>query len=93
MCADLPWRKRSSLLKKEDYGKYDYIIGMDDSNIRDMKRILGGDPEKKIYKLLSFADDPGDVADPHYTENFDVCYDDIMRGLGGFLEHCKKNNL
>lgn len=90
MCADLPWRKRSSLLKKEDYGKYDYIIGMDDSNIRDMKRILGGDPEKKIYKLLSFADDPGDVADPYYTENFDVCYDDIMRGLGGFLEHCKK---
>ena len=85
-----PGRKRSSLLKKEDYGKYDYIIGMDDSNIRDMKRILGGDPEKKIYKLLSFADDPGDVADPYYTENFDICYDDIMRGLGGFLEHCKK---
>ena len=54
--------KTAVQLKKLDYGKYDYLIGMDTWNIRNMQRMLGGDPEGKIYKLLSFADSDRDVA-------------------------------
>lgn len=74
-------------LKREDYVKYDYLIGMDSANIRNMERICGGDPEGKIYRMLSFAGVNRDVADPWYTGNFDVTYDDIMQGLQGFLAY------
>lgn len=74
-------------LKREDYAKYDYLIGMDSANIRNMERICGGDPEGKIYRMLSFAGVNRDVADPWYTGNFDVTYDDIMQGLQGFLAY------
>ena len=72
-------------LKKADYEKYDYIIGMDDYNIRAILRITGGDPDNKVYKLLDFADG-GSIADPWYTGNFDETYDDVMRGCTGLLE-------
>ena len=74
-------------LKKKDYREYDYLIGMDDWNIRNMLRILGGDPEHKVYKLLDFSDNPRDIADPWYTGNFDRTYDDIMEGCEGFLKY------
>ncbi len=32
-------------------------IGMDQANIRNITQIAGGDPEKKIYKMLEFAGD------------------------------------
>ena len=55
---------RAVQMTKEDYKKYDYLIGMDTANIRNMNRIAGGDPENKIYKMLSFAGSGRDVADP-----------------------------
>ena len=72
-------------LTKADYGKYDYIIGMDDYNIRAIHRITGGNPDGKVYKLLDFADG-GSIADPWYTGNFDETYDDVVRGCTGLLE-------
>ena len=80
-CAD----KHAVQLKREDYEKYDYLIGMDSANIRNMNRILGGDPKGKIYKLLSFAGSDRDVADPWYTGHFDVTYRDIESGCRGLL--------
>lgn len=77
--------KRAVQLKREDYEKYDYLIGMDSANIRNMNRILGGDPEGKIYKLLSFAGSDRDVADPWYTGHFDVTYRDVEEGCRGLL--------
>lgn len=68
------------------YGYYDYLIGMDDWNIRNMTRIAGGDPEHKICKLLEFAGSKRDIADPWYTGNFDVTYEDIMEGCRALLE-------
>ena len=79
--------KRAVQLKREDYEKYDYLIGMDSANIRNMNRILGGDPEGKIYKLLSFAGSDRDVADPWYTGKFDVTYKDIEIGCEAFFEY------
>lgn len=78
--------KRAVQLKKEDYSNYDYFIGMDSANIRNMHRILSGDPEGKISKLLDFTNRGGDVADPWYSERFDVAYKDIFEGCTALLE-------
>ena len=56
----------------QDYLDYDYLIGMDTANIRNMNAIAGGDPQGKIYKLLSFAGEGRDVADPWYTDRKSV---------------------
>lgn len=77
---------RAVQMTKADYEKYDYLIGMDDWNIRNMLRIAGGDPDHKIRKLLSFAGSARDIADPWYTGNFDETYDDIIEGCEAFLD-------
>ena len=74
-------------MTKGDYQKYDYLIGMDTANIRNMTRIAGGDPEGKIYKLLSFAGSGRDVADPWYTGDFDATYRDVLAGCEGLLQY------
>ncbi len=79
--------KRATLLKRDDYGKYDLFIGMDEYNVRNMKRILGGDDEGKICKILDFTDNGGDVSDPWYTRRFDVASREIKEGCRGLLEH------
>lgn len=73
-------------MTKADYEYYDYLIGMDSANIRNMNRIAGGDPQGKIYKLLRFAGSERDVADPWYTGDFDATYRDVMEGLNAFLQ-------
>ena len=72
-------------ISKPDYEKYDYIIGMDEANIRNINRMIGPDTESKVYKLLDFASIDRDIADPWYTGNFDVTYDDIVQGLDAFF--------
>ncbi len=78
--------KRAVLFKKSDYEKYDYLIGMDDANIRNMVRTVGGDPEHKIHKLLEYAGSGRAIADPWYTGNFDVTYADVVEGCTALLE-------
>lgn len=77
---------RAVQLRRADYAQYDYILGMDTPNIRNILRIVGGDPERKVLRLLDFSDCPGDIADPWYTGNFDATYDDIMYGCRGLLK-------
>jgi len=84
---------RAVQMTKEDYDKYDFLIGMDEWNIRNMTRITGGDPEGKIYKLLQFANSSRDIADPWYTGNFDDTYNDILEGLEGFWKYLEEENL
>lgn len=81
---------RAVQMTKADYTKYDYIIGMDGMNIRNMMRILGSDMEHKVYKLLDFGSHPRDIADPWYTGNFDITYDDIVEGCQAFLKYLEK---
>ena len=78
--------KRARKLVNSDYDDYDLFIGMDGANIRNMKRIFGGDPEGKVKLMLEYAGLSRDVADPWYTGNFDVTYDDIMLGLEGLMK-------
>ena len=84
--AVVPHRARQ--MTGEDYRNYDYLIGMDDANIRNMVRIAGGaDAQGKIFKLLSFAGETRDVADPWYTGDFDAAYRDISAGCKALLEY------
>lgn len=77
--------KRARLTSRTDYNKFDYIIGMDSANIRDLKRLFGNDPDGKVYKMLEFADRTGDVADPWYTGNFDDTWRDCSDGCHGLF--------
>lgn len=74
-------------LKKSDYEKYDYFVGMDSANIRNMHRIFGKDPDEKICKLLTFAGRGDDVADPWYSRDFAAAYKDIDEGCRALLEY------
>jgi protein-tyrosine phosphatase len=78
--------KRAVQLQKSDYEKYDLFVGMDSANIRNMHRILGGDALGKIHKLMDYTDRGGDVADPWYSERFDIAYRDIYDGCKALLE-------
>ena len=77
--------KRAVQLQKADYDKYDYLIGMEERNRRNMLRILGGDLEGKVSLLLDYAERHGDIADPWYTGDFTTTYSEIVRGCEGFL--------
>ena len=84
---------RAIRMTKADYDVYDYLIGMDTANIRNMTRITNGDPQGKIYKLLTFANASRDIADPWYTGNFDETYTDVMEGCTAFLDFLEKNRI
>ena len=79
---------RAVQMTKCDYETYDYLIGMDSNNMRNMQRIIGGDPKNKMYKLLDFTSRKGDnIADPWYTGNFDATYNDVKEGCEGLLKY------
>lgn len=82
-------RRKATLLSKTDYAAYDYLIAMDGENVRDMLRLFGGDPDKKITMLLDFAGENREVADPWYTGNFDETYEDVVKGCAGLLRVVK----
>ncbi len=92
---------RARQMTRNDYLYYDYLIGMDTANIRNMIRIAGGeDSQQKIYKMLSFAgyeqthklSEARDVADPWYTGDFEATYQDVLTGCKGFLAYLKEQN-
>lgn len=79
-------------ITKQDYETFDYIIGMEEQNIINIKKIIGQDKENKVFKLLDFSSNPRDIADPWYTGNFDKTYEDIAEGLEGFIKYLKERN-
>ena len=91
---EIPFTKRKAVkLRAEDYKKYDYIIGMEKSNVINIKRIVGEDVDDKIYRLLDFSDTPRDIADPWYTGNCEITFNDIVEGCNGFLKCLKDKNI
>lgn len=78
---------RAVRMTKDDYEYYDYIICMDTENVRNVQRLSEGDPDEKIYKLLTFAGSGMDVADPWYTGDFDATFRDVFAGCAGILEN------
>ena len=85
---------RARQLTRQDYDKYDMLIGTDDENLYYMNRICGGDPEGKFSLLMDYSDRPGtEISDPWYTRDFERTYRDVIRGCEGLfsrLEEQKK---
>lgn len=79
--------KRARQLTAEDYENYDLLIGMDNANLRNMQRLFGGDREGKLHLLMDYTKRGGEVADPWYSERFDIAYRDIFEGCEGLLKH------
>ena len=86
------YSKRAEKLKSSDYDNYDYFIGMDNANIRNMFNIFGGDKDNKISLLLSYTGDNREVSDPWWTGNFNETYADVDSGVKAFYQYLKTNN-
>ncbi len=81
--------KTARQMTRSDYDRFDLLVGMDEWNIRNMKRIAGGDPDRKIFKMLDFTSRHGDVADPWYTGNFDATWRDCLEGCEMIFQQYK----
>ena len=84
--------KRARQITKEDYDKFDMLLCMDDSNMRNIKWIIPSDPQHKIHKLMKFAGTDDSVADPWYTGDFETTYNDVLKGCEGLMEYLLENN-
>ena len=82
--------KTARQITKADYQHYDYLIGMDDMNLRNMRRAFDGDPDGKCSLLLDYTDRPGSVADPWYTGDFEATWQDVTEGCRGLLEYLRR---
>ena len=93
--------KYARQMTPQDYREYDYLIGMDSYNIRNIYRIAGMadiwksfkepvDKKKKTFLLLEFAGQSDSIADPWYTHNFDDTYRDVEKGCKAFLNYLQK---
>ncbi len=77
--------KTARQITKKDYDYYDYIVAMDQSNIRNLKNMLSNDPQGKISLLMDYTSRPADVADPWYTGDFQATWDDVSEGCEALL--------
>ena len=77
--------KTARQIVRRDYGDYDLLIGMDEANLRNMRRCFGGDPAGKLRLLMDYTDRPGEVADPWYTGDFEAAWRDVLEGCRGLL--------
>ena len=84
--------KVAEKLYADDYDNFDYFIGMDESNRRNMVRQLNGDKDGKVSLLLDYTKNPREVADPWYTRDFDLTCRDINEGIEAFFEFLKKHH-
>ena len=80
----IPHRARKTTRK--DYALYDYIVGMDEENMEDLRAIYGGDPDSKLSMLMSWAGLNTEVSDPWYTRDFDRAFEDIEKGCRAMLK-------
>ena len=85
--------KTARQMRKKDYESWDYLIGMDTANLRNMNRICSGDPEGKISLLMDYTDRPGSVADPWYTRDFEATWRDVEEGCQGLLRFLQERGL
>ena len=83
--------KHAVQVTRRDYEHYDLLLVMDSNNIRNLRRVIGEDTQNKVHLLLDYTERKGEsIADPWYTGDFDVTYDDIMEGLAGLLAYLEK---
>ena len=79
-------------MTRQDYDAYDYLVGMDSANLRNMQRICGGDSDGKLHLLMDYTDCSHDVADPWYTGDFEATWQDVLAGCQGLLHELMEGN-
>ncbi|MBQ7431251.1 low molecular weight protein-tyrosine-phosphatase [Butyrivibrio sp.] len=79
--------KRARQITVQDFETFDYIIGMDSENLRNMKRICPQQYQDKISLMLDYTDHPRSVSDPWYTGDFEATWRDVNDGCQGLLRH------
>ena len=72
-----------------DYARYDHLIGMDESNLCDILRLVGGDPQHKVSLLMAHTGQPREVADPWFTGDFEATWQDVLEGCTALLEELR----
>ena len=77
---------RARQLEAADYARFDWLVGMDAANMRNMARICGGDPDDKMVRLLELVGESRDIADPWYSGDFMTTYRDIYEGCNALLK-------
>ena len=85
--------KYAKQIRKYDYNSYDYIIGMESVNVKNILKIVEGDPSGKVKRLLDYTSKPRDIDDPWYTGKFDETYDEIYEGCIAFLKYLRREGL
>ncbi len=86
----IPYEPRAArLATKADYDRFDYLIGMDKYNLRDMRMLFNNDPQGKVSLLMDWTGANRDVADPWYTGDFHATFDDVDAGCTTLIEHLK----
>ena len=84
-------KKRAEKLTPADGSMYDFIIGMEESNVRAIKRIIGDGASARVLRLLDFTPNPQDIADPWYTRNFELTFEQIDNGTDYLIQYLKDN--
>ena len=84
--------KTARQVTRADYDRYDYLIGMDQENMRDMRRIFPTDQAGKLRLLLDFTDHPGEIDDPWYTRDFETAYRQIHAGCKALLKQLSSDS-
>lgn len=77
--------KTARQVRRGDYADFDYIVGMDEENMRNLRRLFSGDPEDKLSLLMDYTARPGSVADPWYTRDFEATWRDVLEGCNGLF--------
>ena len=82
--------KTARQLRRSDYTQWDYLVGMDEANRRNITRMCGGDPDGKITLLLDHTPHPREVADPWYTGDFERTWQDVLEGCTALLSEIRE---
>ena len=79
----------------DDFEAYDYIIGMDEENIKDLNAIAGAEHRDKIVLLSQFVAGAQwtAVPDPWYTGNYALTYQLIDQGCSAIIDQVQRREL
>lgn len=90
----IPYGKhRARQITRADYDEFDYVIVMERYNLPRLMHIIGQDDEQKVSRLLDFTDTPGDIEDPWYSGNFEMVYQQIVKGCKALIKHIQQGDM
>ena len=82
-------------MRRDDFERFDYVLAMDEANLRQLERICPQQHAHKLKLFLEFGDGaPREVPDPYYgdPDGFERVLDLVERAAQGLLRHLDRNN-